>query len=1800
MSATTFIIEANKTENTGLQDLRAYFPGVEITSYAVGTSRSGAPADTTEIRIEDDAVVVAEFDNNIRWFYSKETFTVKVRQQQALSRGAVPGRRPEIPLVWQDGSPSRGFLSGMLKLLGISIVRKAGKNLAQAIAGRIEAQNGNILYKCDAGFNLVKWEEPAADARAKYLLFLHGTGSGTAGSFAALKKEQNGKVYDALYKKYGGNVIAYDHRTFTQSPVRNVIDLVKQLPDTITLDLVSHSRGGLVGEVLARIGKAGERSAFSPQETELLKQNEDAAALLAEIEELHALLAQKKVTVERFVRVACPAAGTTLVSDRMDMFLNVLFNIFSNFPGEVVSTVAEGLQALVMAVVNEKNDPASLPGIECMRPGSAFIKVLNFKETRIDSQLTVIAGDAQGEGFVSRLKMFLVDAFYKEDNDLVVNTASMKRGTVRSGAVAVFDERRPNVNHFNYFVNTSSRNIIYEALAGGREARSREGSLLDAAADGRPVPVIEGPVTRSGKGIADQPVLYVLPGIMGSHLQDGDDRIWLNYLRMATGGLRRLKISSPTVSASGINASAYGEFVQYFGNTHYVIPFAYDWRKSVFDAADKLNESVTRSLSQTGKTISFMVHSMGGLVLRAFAIRYADTWNSLRARSGFRVLMLGTPNKGSYDIPRILLGIGRNINLVSLLDIAHSRKTLLQQFVQYPGLLNLLPAFGERDFTLEATWKEIWEAAESEYPVPASGDLATFADMLRPQFSNFRWDPDIVKYVAGKNDLTAVKIEVDKANKRVDFYGTARGDGSVTWDSIPEELRSATYYIDAVHGDMASYNKAFAGYRELLEKGTTQLLSKVPPVTRGDDGRVELMPQADPVVFTNEADMSRHIMGMTVTEERPAAPEISISITHGDMGHALYPLVAGHFRGDAIIQAEQVLNQKLDNYFTIRYEAGNYPGRIGTHAIVLRKDAMPPGGIVVGLGDFGELTENTLYLTLKQAFLAYITRSAERARAHRLPSRSLGISTLLIGSGFGGLTIYSCVRAIMMAVKDANGFFAGGSHNEYMPITHIEIIELYLHKAVQAARIIGSLLDNSELFSGFAFRPGTIKRVSGSQNRIPDETQTDWWHRLKVYEPEGITKDNGRTRLIRFSSITDKARNEEELLTANMAIVDQLVRNAARYSANTPGLCEALYEMMIPEAFKGYGSDLRNIVFIVDKETAKYPWEMLRDAYSGTRDPLVTRSGFIRQLSTGDYRRHSELAKADSALVIGNPVLNGYYPDLPGAAAEAGKVAEVLQGNGFEVQPFINVLSTEAIISMYSKSYKIVHIAAHGVLRDKETGLTGVVAGERLILTPDDFRKMRYVPELIFVNCCSLGVIDKEDEERLQRKYEVAAGVGTQLIEMGARAVIVAGWEVDDAAARCFSETFYRFMLDGRPYGEAVRFARKITYDSFPAVNTWGAYQCYGDPFYTLRSSSGHGNIREERFFDLTEASNRLETFISKLESATSKNGEGQAKKWNRELEAIIKGIEANPEWQEEACLISLIAEAYQEMGETGKAVLWYEKLFPLEKALYSFRSVEQYGHIKVKHTVSELTEALQSGAGNPDVLLQDAEKVIDDVIHMLERLGAAPTSERLSMLGGAYKAKAQVDLLRQLQPGHAAGGLALANLAESARLYQKSYEQFRRHKGKIYYYPLCNWLQLASILNELLPAGEKKHYNKDGLLTVPADLNELLQATAADVLEMETQRPGFWNKTALGMQYLLLLVRSSNGQEVAQYSKSISAVYKATWRVEGSLKKIRSVTGYMEFLAQLFAYLDTPLALIKAEALAGIIADLRQLDPVS
>ena len=123
------------------------------------------------------------------------------------------------------------------------------------------------------------------------------------------------------------------------------------------------------------------------------------------------------------------------------------------------------------------------------------------------------------------------------------------------------------------------------------------------------------------------------------------------------------------------------------------------------------------------------------------------------------------------------------------------------------------------------------------------------------------------------------------------------------------------------------------------------------------------------------------------------------------------------------------------------------------------------------------------------------------------------------------------------------------------------------------------------------------------------------------------------------------------------------------------------------------------------------------------------------------------------------------YAELPGAQAEAESVAQVLQSEGYDVNKIIKAEALQVVSELFAKEYKIIHLAGHGVYNVDNPLKSGLVLGENIFLTTAELGQLRIVPELVFINCCHLGRIDKELQVKLPHK--MAASIAQELINMG-------------------------------------------------------------------------------------------------------------------------------------------------------------------------------------------------------------------------------------------------------------------------------------------------------------------------------------------------------------------------------------------------------------------------------------------------
>src|SRR6185295_16396012 len=213
-----------------------------------------------------------------------------------------------------------------------------------------------------------------------------------------------------------------------------------------------------------------------------------------------------------------------------------------------------------------------------------------------------------------------------------------------------------------------------------------------------------------GKPLSEKPAVFVLPGILGSNLKVDGKRIWLSWRLI--NGLKVLAYpgTPDSVLPDGPIGSTYEDLERYLADTHEVIEFAFDWRVPIEEEARRLAKAVTAALDArgtTGQPVRMLAHSMGGLLARTMQLEAPDIWRRMMAVSGARLLMLGTPNAGSWAPMQVLSGDDRFGNMLVTFGAPFQDHKARQLMAEFPGFIQLQAAL--LDSALKLDRSETWQ-----------------------------------------------------------------------------------------------------------------------------------------------------------------------------------------------------------------------------------------------------------------------------------------------------------------------------------------------------------------------------------------------------------------------------------------------------------------------------------------------------------------------------------------------------------------------------------------------------------------------------------------------------------------------------------------------------------------------------------------------------------------------------------------------------------------------------------------------------------------------------------------------------------------------------------------------------------------------------------------------------------------------------------------------------------------------------------------------------------------------------------
>ncbi|HMT91600.1 CHAT domain-containing protein [uncultured Thiothrix sp.] len=1753
------------------------------------------------------------------------------------------------------------------------------KALMQAIESKLEGEPGlyrwteKTIKTTDRVTAETQELVDAAKNKEPLLIFIHGTGSNTLGSFGTLRSEAQDIHWDQLTRPFSKRIYAFEHRTLSDSPLDNALQLAKNLPKGSRFSLITHSRGGLVGDLLCLndfdanlIKHYQRRPAENDGQLETEEQRKIRELVVAEeqqqLSELRALLLEKQFQIDRYVRVACPAGGTTLMADNIDLFLSGLLSLMSfgagfiPVAGAVSASVLNAFRRVVLEIAAKRIDPRFIPGLEAMLPDSPITGFLATASCSDKIQVVAITGntDSNEASILKRIAIIFTDwvLFGRIDNDFVVDTQSMRAGLAKRNNTHEFHTKGSQVSHLHYFKRPDTLRALNDWLNHENPTQlagfTRIPTDCDIKLDSKKLNPAATRTATTSMRPKNAPIVFYLPGMMGSHLsvrprgQNTGDRIWFDPFDLAAGGIYSLKMGMPNIYADGLFEYYYGELQQYLATHYEVIPFAYDWRLSLETLAKQFAEFIEKQLKdldtpQQQRPVNILAHSMGGLVMRMLIAspKLSKLWENIASRPNSHFIMLGTPNQGSYAAVESLLGKGQGVRYLASLDFHHNLQEVLDVLSEYEGLLQLLPHRDSEtiDYFKADTWAELQNINRDRWfgSNQALGALPTEVSLTKAKKATERLKTPIpfaerVAYVFGVEQHTPLNLEL--ADNKITLKGTTEGDGTVTWEAgrLPELKDEQYWYMPVSHANLTNTPKYFAALAELLQTGTSTQLERSPPRQRGSINR-DYPYEAGPVLHASAEEVALAFFGDRPQREpvEDTTQALKVAVRAMDLRFVQQPIICGHYQADSIASAERMIDKHLvDGALSQRERLGIYAGPVSSSTIILRprsptdfKRNICRGAIIVGLGEWNLITTQKITDTVRDGVLNYLLTLPINPTIEPDKTETLGVNSLLIGyNSTTHITVEASIEAIVRGICAANQQYRYNSETQpKRAINRLDFIEFYLDTAITAAYIVRELpkrLETELERLEARLEPANeliVPRYQGMRHRLSERTiGGGYWPRLMVTNAkEKEQQDQGGNQpaeLLKYIYLSERARAETVIQQRQPGLIESLIRDAIINCNYKPDISRTLFQLMIPFDFKSAARQTNRLLLILDEYTANLPWEMLQ----ADEEPLALQVQMVRQFSSTTFRRRVTTTISKTACVIANPLTSQFYrhyssydptPEdkdsdkslisLEGATREGLAVADLLTKNGYSVERCLPTVPDElpshtaldVFNILFKKPYRILMIAAHG-----EVGLigkdnkerTGVILSDGSLLTSAEISQMEEIPDLVFLNCCHLGDVSASKQPRPKHApsfNKLAYSLARELIEMGVRCVIAAGWAVDDAAACTFSTLFFEsFIEKNQTFGQAVYEARRQTRLLHEDLNTWGAYQAYGDPSFVLEplKEKKHALSCQQQV-----SAYELQDYLTSIEvDMHQKVGKYEFASLHRELEQVADNL-SNPEWLKTPDIQYQLASLYRNVLPEGfeAARSAYQIAIAEEdrNGKVPILALESLANLESRQAETLAFQAVELKKDNPERsnLFTRAKDLANSAIERLDGLlkitkyvqtAAAVDSlislnsnaERFALLGSAYKRLAII----LLQEDSKAWDKVEAALKHSLEAYKCG--EARELGARLKAYPLINRLQLTAILQGFIQQVEDENY-----------LELLDQAHNIVSLQFAESNEFFDTVMSADIDIARFLLDQDKANVDSKTATEFVQLYKeVTQEIPSTLRVFNSVVQQLKNLAQL------------------------------
>ena len=960
------------------------------------------------------------------------------------------------------------------------------------------------------------------------------------------------------------------------------------------------------------------------------------------------------------------------------------------------------------------------------------------------------------------------------------------------------------------------------------------------------------------------PKVLLLPGIMGSKLGKTrkllkffDDTIWIDPVDIVAGNLDKLVLrKNDGIKVLGVLLTVYLKLklrLRLAGFDADFYPF--DWRKNIRELGVEL-ANVIRKKTQRGDDVVplyLVAHSMGGLVSRAAFKVLSDTDEKHRIS---RLLMLGTPNYGSFSPLQVFSGHHSMVRKVAALDLEHNESELVNDiFGTFTGLYQMLPA-PEKFTGMDLFQLENWPP----------GDIAPRADLLEDAPSvHDHLSPNDERFVliAGVNQETV--IGVHRSNGNFIFTQSMEGDGTVPL-AFAQLDGIKTYFVEESHGSLPNNGDVTDAVIDLLEKGTTDVLKETWAPSRSGATWQKTGEQLAPEPFgkrTGKAISRKELRSLledfaapaTLTRKEAApAPVAEIGalskepivigrkrqgrfdmrLARGDITQVdSRAVVLGLFSGVRPGGPASAIDEKLDYAITDFTERRMLSASAG-EVFIMPASRYQIGAdmvVFVGLGSYDEFSEEVLRIVGENVARALVRTKVDE------------FATVMLGSG-SGLALEDVLENLI------KGFIRGigdtDAQSWLRSVTFCELDQQRFERMHQEILRLStsSLFDDTEVtVDAYELPPAPLpalaarRRPTGPQpvylmvREVPDRTN-------QATDPALGTPFELRASVLTAGS---KATVVTDTIQIDAAKLNRHLEKIETQSFDFKGLKDygkALAEMVLPTLVGRALGEMkeRHVVVINDARTSRIPWETIHidDSFPAATAGM-SRKYEARNLVVAKWLEERRLDRVLKVLLVVNPT-----EDLQGAETEGDRIKEILEG-----QPSITIQELRRSEATYSAiraafrsgQYDVVHYAGHAFFDPVNRSRSGIVCHGSRVLSGADIAGLERLPALMFFNACESGRVrgqqEREKGEGTAARLETNVGFGEALLRAGVGNYIGTYWPVGDTPAKVFGETFYINIVSGKSLGTAMGEGRKQV--ELQASVDWADYILYGDPDFVVK-----------------------------------------------------------------------------------------------------------------------------------------------------------------------------------------------------------------------------------------------------------------------------------------------------------------------------------------------------------------------------